>query len=201
LLFFFIEDSKAEAELEERQELFEDVKMGYVLRDRITELSDSLITSMELRSEDKEADVQLIEPSVKENKTNEEERPVEEMNEHNPVEKVAQLTESCVDLGTEIGDAKQEEVDHAEDKNGQSTVIENAKLTDSRVDLMGDHDEEENFNDSKEEQEEQEEQEEEEEEENSKESQKLADEYQPNASMEIIDKKQCENDEDYEKGS
>lgn len=102
-------------------DLFDDVIMTKDLEDKITELSNSLITSVELRDAVENSD----------------------------------LTESCVDLGAE-------EPRPEEPSTEEPIAEESTKLAEEEV------------------------------------KEEVAGEYAPNTSMEIIDKKQCE--EDYEKG-
>lgn len=113
-------ESPKRTEMNSCVDLFDDVIMTKDLEDKITELSNSLITSVELRDAVENSD----------------------------------LTESCVDLGAE-------EPRPEEPSTEEPIAEESTKLAEEEV------------------------------------KEEVAGEYAPNTSMEIIDKKQCE--EDYEK--
>ncbi len=168
--------------MEQQKDFFENVKMS----DEITELSNSLITSIDLRTEEKEVSTRLTDSCVDlgSEESKEVGDSVEELKEKIVVAEGAQLIESCVDLGSEETESKPEEV--AVVNAEEVSAVENGQLTDSCVDLMGENGDSGSVDEGGEE--------------NLEENQKLVEDYQPNASMEIIDKKQCENDEDYENG-
>jgi len=174
--------------VEQQKDLFEDVKMSDDLQNQITELSNSLITSIDLRTEEKELSTHLTDSCV--DLGSEESKEVGDSVEEKIEKKIVvadgpQLIESCVDLGSEETESKPEEV--AVVSAEEVSAVENGELTDSCVDLMGENGDSGSVDEGGEE--------------NLEENQKPeAEDYQPNASMEIIDKKQCENDEDYEKG-